>query len=82
MSDVPALSHRRRLAIATGIALVAVAVAAPVGHATTEPTMRAPARVAHASAAPQRESAAAVTRRCAASVRASMSAAVSTLGAC
>ncbi|MFF9506508.1 hypothetical protein ACF1BU_03745 [Streptomyces sp. NPDC014724] len=32
------LSHRRRLTIATGIALVAGAVAAPLGHATTEPT--------------------------------------------
>ncbi|MFJ9678648.1 VCBS repeat-containing protein [Streptomyces sp. NPDC101194] len=35
---MPALFDRRRLAIATGIALVAGAVAAPVGHATTEPT--------------------------------------------
>ncbi|MGW0964542.1 VCBS repeat-containing protein [Streptomyces gelaticus] len=34
--DVPVLSHRRRLAIATGIALVAGAVAAPAGHAAVQ----------------------------------------------
>ncbi|MCX4729696.1 FG-GAP-like repeat-containing protein [Streptomyces sp. NBC_01363] len=33
---MPALSHRRRLAIAAGIALVAGAVAAPAGHAATK----------------------------------------------
>ncbi|MFG2626943.1 FG-GAP-like repeat-containing protein [Streptomyces sp. NPDC048473] len=38
---MPVLAHRRRLAIATGIALVAGAVAAPAGHAT--PKSPAPA---------------------------------------
>ncbi|MFD0338733.1 VCBS repeat-containing protein [Streptomyces sp. NPDC127117] len=33
---MPAPSHRRRLAVATGIVLIAGAVAAPVGHATTK----------------------------------------------
>ncbi|MCX4845463.1 FG-GAP-like repeat-containing protein [Streptomyces sp. NBC_00893] len=33
---MPVLSHRRRLAVATGIVLVAGALAAPVGHAATK----------------------------------------------
>ncbi|MFF3781724.1 VCBS repeat-containing protein [Streptomyces sp. NPDC001933] len=49
---MPVLSQRRRLAIATGIALVAGAVAAPVGHAAARSSAPAAQPPAQAASAP------------------------------
>ncbi|WP_326767651.1 FG-GAP-like repeat-containing protein [Streptomyces sp. NBC_01591] len=49
---MPVLSQRRRLAIATGIALVAGAVAAPAGHAAAQSSVPADQASAQAASAP------------------------------